>query len=592
MKLQVPSTFGLVLASLIVAGCDLPRDNRPSILVIAVENLAFDSVSCENEEENPGFEVFCEEAIRFTHAFTPSTMNQSSLSSVLTGLYPTLHGVHDNGADHLSARFRTAAEAAVDKGYRTIFVSGGPPIFRKSGLAQGFELFDDGFDLNFDHYYRPVSDVFSILQDWMNKESGSAPVFAFTFLADLQFPDLPTFTQAGEMRETTIEAQLQEVGEGLQNLIEGLKKSHRWDSTHVVLMGLSGGLDPSDLKSDNTQVALFIKPARRSRDSASHWTVDRNVSLVDVGMTLFSILGERIESIDNGVLEKTSLRTALNGPDVDWRDDRIIYSEAGWNRWRLGGSTPTALRQKQFLFITGKERLAYNSLVDHMESTPLTSKDPLWTAINGSILAAAAKLNSEAQPATTSKPNYPFELGRVLWAHKELTETLDWQLEDVLQGTNKDPIEIGWWGRWALEHEDWNTLGRLGLATHNPLWSFVANSKTGIVSPIPENQECGEYFRGAFISLPSDCKDEVMSALVRWLQEKNEEEKLARRERLLRSYVQEKISDRIGQLHYLNHVKWDVRLELPRPPSLTELYLSLPKSRTYAQQINNLMGER
>ncbi len=569
-----------------MAGCELRRDNRPSILVIAVENLSFDSVSCDSEEVSPGFETFCNEGIRFTHAFTPSTMSQAALASVLTGMYPARHLVRDNGNDHLAAKFRTVAEAAVEKGYRTMFVSGGPPIFRKSGLSQGFEVFDDNLDLNFGHYYRAVYDVFGIFGDWLTKEANATPYLAMLYLADLQFAEIPTFTQDGEQRERTAESQLQEIGESLQSLIEQLKAKRHWDSTHVILMGLSGGMEPTELKSGNTQVTLFIKPARSPRDSGSHWTIDRNVSLVDVGQTMFSILGEPLEPMDNDVLEKVSLQSVFSIPEPDWRDDRIIYSESGWTRWRLGSEIRVALRQKQFLYINDSKPLIFNSLADHMENTPISERDPLWTSISGPINAALDKVSPERMRPASS--GHLFDVGRSLWVHNELSENLESELNEIYQHREKDPVLSGWWARWALEREDWATLAKLGQAAKKPLWAYVGESHSSFpAQTLPDSIECASLFRGS--PAPKNCNDELILSINRWMQEKNEEDKTQKRDRVLRLYTQERINDRVGQLHFINSAKWDVKLEYPRPPILTDLFLALPRNRAFSTQINNLL---
>ena len=80
-----------------------------------------------------------------------------------------------------------------------------------------------------------------------------------------------------------------------------LKNKHKWNSTNVVLVGLNSLQHresdvepmPLSLKSASVQVTLFIKPARKERDNVIQWAVDRSVSLVDVGRTLFEWGGAR-----------------------------------------------------------------------------------------------------------------------------------------------------------------------------------------------------------------------------------------------------------------------------------------------------------
>jgi arylsulfatase A-like enzyme len=116
-------TFTLaVILNSVLAGCSWQGRRDPGTLVIAVENLGFDSISCEAED----FRTFCEEGVRFTHAYTTSTLSQAAMASLFTGLYPLEHGVRTNGANHLPAHLVTVAEAAAARGTRTALFSDFP----------------------------------------------------------------------------------------------------------------------------------------------------------------------------------------------------------------------------------------------------------------------------------------------------------------------------------------------------------------------------------------------------------------------------------------------------------------------------------
>ncbi len=287
----------IFISAFLFTGCELNTNSQPSVLVIAVEGLSFETISCDSDEL-AGLRAFCDESVRFSHAFTPSTMSQAAVTSLMTGLSPHDHGVRHNGDNFLSAKFKTLAEGALQRGYHTLFVSGGPPIWRKSGLAQGFEVFDDTMDLAPGVYYRPAKEVFRLATQWIDGLDDAKPTFVTAYLADLQFPQHATRTEEGELRELSISAQLDEIDESLDGIVKWLKAHKRWHSTNVVLLGLNSIEQPESgepasmsLRSRATQVALFIKPATKERDKVIQWGVDRNVSLVDVGHTMFSWIG-------------------------------------------------------------------------------------------------------------------------------------------------------------------------------------------------------------------------------------------------------------------------------------------------------------
>src|SRR5690606_10047916 len=125
------------------------------------------------------------------------------------------------------------------------------------------------------------------------------PYFAAVYLNDLLFPEITTVNDLGEIRERSLESQVREVGETLISLINSLKNRKLCDNSYVILMGLNGhatrdrlgDMDAFSMFSLSTQVGLFIKPARQKRDKGIEWSQDKNVSLADVGETLFDFLG-------------------------------------------------------------------------------------------------------------------------------------------------------------------------------------------------------------------------------------------------------------------------------------------------------------
>ena len=196
------------LVFLIMTGCEWKKSPKPSVLVIAVESLGFEQVTCSSStnpaDKGSGFDLLCEEAVRFTHAYTPTVMSQSALASILTGLHPYESGVWNNGSKFLSAKIRTAAETALERGYRTAFFTGGPPIWSFSGLDQGFERFVDHFVIKQHSLFRPARENFALFLNWVRNLSANQPFFSVIYLPDLQFDCIDTMTDLGaNLRRST-----------------------------------------------------------------------------------------------------------------------------------------------------------------------------------------------------------------------------------------------------------------------------------------------------------------------------------------------------------------------------------------------------
>jgi arylsulfatase A-like enzyme len=82
----------------------------------------------------------------FERHYAASSTIQPTHASLLTGLQPWQHGVSRNG-QVLGGDADTLAEIFSAHGYRTGAVVSSFPLHRRFGYDQGFEHFDDDFDI-------------------------------------------------------------------------------------------------------------------------------------------------------------------------------------------------------------------------------------------------------------------------------------------------------------------------------------------------------------------------------------------------------------------------------------------------------------
>lgn len=584
--------FCVIMAAALwsLAGCELARDREPSILVIAVEGLGFESLSCDTDESE-NLKAFCEESVRFSHAFTPSPLSQATMTSLLTGLYPLDHGVRHNGDNFLSARFRTLAEGGLTRNYHTLFVSGGPPIWRKSGLAQGFEVFDDTMDLGPGVYYRPAEEVVRLATRWIDEQDDGRPTLSVLFVADLQFPGIATKTSEGEVRELSRKAQLEEVVESLGGLVKWLKARRRWNSTHVVLLGLNSMPESSlkgeaamlSVRSRATQVGLFIKPARKERDNVIQWAVDRNVSLVDVGHTMFEWLGLEPPAASLPELQPVSLNAALTQSEPNWDENRLVLTETAWPDWLEGAGVRWAIRQNQFLYIHDKKPLVFNTLTDRLENLPLKTTDPLWISLKGDVMALIAKAQSPAFRGMNAHWPEQLAVAHELWDEKR---------------SDRQPRGTESWAKWylrdALGARRWREVKRLSQELGEPVGSFVAARHLGENLPMPRNP-CVRLMlatKGDKKSFQSECEDERVLALFAWQSARNDEERNQAQERFLRLHGQAWMDQEIGRMNYLNDLRWDVDRQMPELPQAVDYLLTLKEFEPFAKKVSAFLNTK
>lgn len=604
-------SYFLILLSCTVLGlnlsCSWNQDSRPSILVIAVESLGFHEVSCGSnrflEQDMAGYKAFCEDTVRFTHAFTPSLMSQSSLASVLTGLYPNEHKVFHNGADFLSSEFKTVAEVAVERSYRTAFFSGGAPIWHKSGLGQGFELFEDNLSVDLHRLYRPVHENFEHLLNWLDDDEEDHPYFAVVYLNDLLFPEITTVNDLGEIRERSLESQVREIGESLNSLINSLKNRKLWDNSYVILMGLNGhatrdrlgDMDAFSMFSLSTQVGLFIKPARQKRDKGIEWSQDKNVSLADVGETLFDFLGAGEDPERTRSPESVSLTTAVLRPEAGLPDDRTLWIESDWPVWREYGGKRVAARKGQYLVVFDEEVELYNTLIDRFEVTPVPPTDPIWRTLMPELIEVHKQRGYNYWNGLPDTLVGKLRLSSVLWRANGFSQENVDQLRFLSRIRPWDSELIGWQAYGALDRRDWDWLERLGQQNNNVIWTYVAKRN------LSENyafkaRGCARLFLwqpGEFKTpSPQVCEDRLLIEAVEWALEPDSEKANQRFESFWRNYRIAKTDEWIVRHNYANSLIWDSSLSQLEQPLLVDLYLLLPRNRERFEKLKSRLSSK
>lgn len=580
-------TLALSLLSLVQLSCQ--TNDRKSILIIAVDELTFSDVNCSQDvSDGSGFQLLCNESVRFTHAFSPSPLSVPTLTSILTGQYPYQHKVRHNGGPAVAAEIELASELAMQQKYRTSFFSGGAPVFRRTGLNQGFEVFDDNIVPTFRRLFRPFNENSDAFQQWLDNDVGDLPFFSLIYAPDLLFTTTETQTNLGETRNLTFESQREELDESLFELFQSLKKTGRWDKTTVILLGLNGHtgndrpkeLSAMNLHGENTQVALFIKPSqKKKRDEALNWKIDQNVSLVDVGRTVFHLLGESTVDPAATPFPVHSLVDALRNPNATWAEDRPLLLESGWALWRQAGPIRTAGISSHVLYINDESPKLYNTLVDRFETNPL----PL---LQESILPTTQRLQGLLyRNQFTTFPPLPYEWTLKLslpfdrWMRSDQESLLLRDLKRLL-GFQPGSLDLlNWTAQIALNQKDWETLKQLGIKHKISTWQYVAEKNLGGKgSKISDS--CFDLITSKSIQTDDlkSCSDPLFLEWIDWIRaETRGLVKDTQRKRFERSFKNYMLDQQIQRTNIAAGLVWDTARDNIFAPSRVELALSLPE---------------
>lgn len=118
-----------------------------NVFLITIDTLRADHVHCYGYDKiaTPALDSLAHDGVRFSQAFTPSPLTNTSHTSILTGLLPSSHGVTDFGIP-LALSYPTAAELFQRRGYHTAAFIGAIILDSKSlapGLDRGFDFYDN-----------------------------------------------------------------------------------------------------------------------------------------------------------------------------------------------------------------------------------------------------------------------------------------------------------------------------------------------------------------------------------------------------------------------------------------------------------------
>jgi len=568
---------------------------KPSFLVIAVDSLGFESVHCNESEKWQGFKTVCDEMIRFTHAYTPSVMATPALASLLTGRYPFEHGVWNNGPSFLSAKTKTAAEIALDNGYRTSFISGGPPIWKKSALDQGFESFDDNIFVDYGKYYRPAYENFRLFQDWVNSGAKEAPFFSFIFLSDLQFADIPTAGNDGYAREATYDGQLHAVDESLANLFRYIKAKNLWKNTWIFVVGLNGQTQEGRLKNsrgtdlfhENTNTALFVKPPQRGDEQFS-WTIDSNVILPDIGRTIIELLNQTYNEDNNTLFKVTSLKDTLL-ENKDSKIDRILLMESGWPQWRKLGRSLFSLQKDNYLLLYENPPKLYNTLIDRNEVYPINVNQASAQILTQTAQQLVSLLNSNENPPMDENIIEKFRLAHLFFRQKTLNGDVLYQIKQLAKKLNDEEI-YGWIARYYLEKQDWKNLLALASDKKQSDWAWIA-SKNQNLPNVASNNCVGIFDNLQRLETLKDpdtvCNDPLVLSLIAWIQNRRKPDMVFYRDAFIKSYRIFKTDLEIQRLNMENGYVWDVAKDKVARPQNIEMILSLGDLAKYKKTLDN-----
>ena len=559
------------------------KDQHPSVLIIAIDSLKHDDISCSSVDETRllyGFYGLCQNSFKFNNAITTSVLSAPAMASLLTAMYPYKHGLVHNGEQFLSAEVETIPELLIAKGVKTSFFSGGAPIWRKLGIAQGFEVFNDYISISNDRVFRKASENVSLFLSWLKNINTS--FFSVLYFPDLQFPE--TLSQT---REEHIAYRLEEIDEALGNLQKTLQNLGRWNNTIVVLVGLNGRtkfntpreIEPLNLSVDNFKVALFIKPQSKRKDRGVNIYVEDNINFIDIGQYILQVYN--IANVtDEFFHESVNLKKMFDNKKVIPTKKRKLLIESAWSYWKLNGKTRFGLLEQEKLTLNQLENPQYDIWIDRMQRSPIDSgryehyrvlKDDLDMFLHNN------KLEEFQFPENTIIQKHMIA-SEIFKDGKILSE-----LEAYSYGNPEDIEAKNWIAYWALKLKNWELLLKISKELKQPIWQHIASKHLNKPSTI--NDPCWALLNQTYQE-NANCNDKKFTNFALWIRYDKQNSKLATvyKNNFIKMYKNHITHEKIARLNWYNYNIWDIDNKKYIKPSLVDLVLSLPEYKKYKLQ--------
>ena len=188
-----------LLAAAVAAAASTPAvtSPRPSIVLITLDTFRADHVGAVRGGRplTPALDGLARSGVRYTRAITASPLTLPAHCTLMTGVDPPAHGVHDNGASALPADVATLASVLSARGYATAAFVSSRVLDRRFGLDRGFDLYDDAMtaELVGEQGYpeRAAEAVTDAALAWLARRPSARPFFVWVHYYDAHAPYQP-----------------------------------------------------------------------------------------------------------------------------------------------------------------------------------------------------------------------------------------------------------------------------------------------------------------------------------------------------------------------------------------------------------------
>jgi choline-sulfatase len=389
----------------------------PSVILITIDTVRADRMGFlgSNLGLTPQLDQFAQQSVVFERAYSQAPLTPVSHATILSGTYPSFHGVRDFGSrlpdslPYLPVIFRA-------RGYHTAAFVSSIILDPQNGFAPGFERGFDTYDAGFHRKKRGEARLGSMQRRgeetvaralaWLQKNR-QGPVFLWVHIWDAHDPYDPPSPFKERFPNAPYNACLSYVDGTIGKLLVGLRQLAMYDpaviavmSDHGESLGEHGENTHGVFLYDSTiRVPLVIK-FPQARFAAQR--VSTSVSLVDVASTILNASNAPIPAAVQGQSLVSLLGSRIPANTASKSGvDRPSMAESEYSHRGFGWSSLQALRAGHFLYVKAPQPELYDEGADPAEAQNVYQSNKLAAVkLSGQLDTLLKKAGANAPQAS------------------------------------------------------------------------------------------------------------------------------------------------------------------------------------------------
>lgn len=307
------------------------RGNGTSVLLVTVDAVRPDRLGAYGGPvPTPHLSALAKDGVRFSQAYTTAPTCTPAHASILSGLWPSRHGLRDESQD-LAKGVTTGAEIFQRAGYATGAAVGSTQLDRSRGLDRGFDAYLDDLGPPGKRpgvgQRDPAETVVDRALAWLAAAPKDAPAFLWVHLSDAKAPYQPAADLAAEYADRPYEGELAGLDRAIGRLVEKARAARPRLAVAVVADHADAQGEHGEdgfgffLYGSTTRVPLLLSapdaPARGREVSSVVRVVDLLPTLLDYcGLRARGMDGRSLRALAEGRTQESPGPALLENADL------------------------------------------------------------------------------------------------------------------------------------------------------------------------------------------------------------------------------------------------------------------------------------